>query len=328
MIVAVALNAALDITYELEQIAWLETNRVPHVRRRAGGKAVNVARVLHALGEETVVTGFAGGADGAAIQADLAASGIADALEPIAGESRRTLAVVATAPGDVTLFNEPGPSIAAGDWDRFRGRFETLLGEARAVVLAGSLPAALAHDAYAMLISAAAARGVRVVLDAEGAALRAGIAAGPAVVKPNEAELAGLAQQPLDTTASIAAAAEALRAAGAKTVVVSRGPDGLLACTPRGHWQAAPPEFVTGNPTGAGDAAVAALTRGLLAGTPWPDRLADAVALSAAAVRSPLAGSFDAHAYRLYRDQVRVKDLGDPRTVEGPQPSGGTRADP
>ena len=55
-------------------------------------------------------------------------------------------------------------------------------------------------------------------------------------------------------------------------------------------WRAAPPEALPGNPTGAGDACVAALAAGLAAGTPWPELLADAVALSAAAVACPLAG--------------------------------------
>ena len=67
-----------------------------------------------------------------------------------------------------------------------------------------------------------------------------------------------------------------------------------------------------GNPTGAGDAAVAALAAGLAAGGAWPERLADAVALSAAAVHAPVAGGFDAEAYRRYRELVRAR-----RSVSG-----------
>jgi len=105
------------------------------------------------------------------------------------------------------------------------------------------------------------------------------------------------------------AGAEALRRAGAEAVVVSLGHHGLFACTPEGAWRAAPPERVAGNPTGAGDAAVAALAVGVAGGQPWPRRLANAVALSAAAVRAPLAGSFDAAAYRAYLEQVQVAPL-------------------
>ncbi len=73
---------------------------------------------------------------------------------------------------------------------------------------------------------------------------------------------------------------------------------------------AAPPEALRGNPTGAGDAASAALAVGIAEGSDWPHRLADAVALSAAAVAAPLAGSFDAELYRRLLGQVEVRELG------------------
>lgn len=84
--------------------------------------------------------------------------------------------------------------------------------------------------------------------------------------------------------------------------------------TPQGSWQARPPERLAGNPTGAGDAAVAALTVGLVAGAAWPERLADAVALSAATVAAPLAGDFDLDVLRRLRPLVDVGPLSEPRS--------------
>ena len=84
--------------------------------------------------------------------------------------------------------------------------------------------------------------------------------------------------------------------------MVSAGAEGLLAVTPRGRDCARPrPRRSTATRSAPGDAAAAALLAGLVAGTPWPERLADAVALSAAAVHAPVAGSFDADAYARYR---------------------------
>ena len=74
--------------------------------------------------------------------------------------------------------------------------------------------------------------------------------------------------------------------------MVSLGPDGLLADTPDGGWQAVPPAVVAGNATGAGDAAAAGLAHGLALGQPWPERLRDAVALGTAAALAPVAGEF------------------------------------
>jgi tagatose 6-phosphate kinase len=96
------------------------------------------------------------------------------------------------------------------------------------------------------------------------------------------------------------------RRRGARTVVASLGAEGLLAHTAHGHWHARPPRRVRGNPTGAGDSAVAGLLSGLVERLPWPERLARAVALSTATVLAPVAGEFDRAVYEELVQQVRV----------------------
>ncbi|MEU1283332.1 1-phosphofructokinase family hexose kinase [Kitasatospora sp. NPDC005856] len=314
MILTVTLNAALDITHHLDRLRPHGSNRVRAVAERAGGKGVNVARILHALGHPAVVTGLAGGLTGRAIRAELASAGLADRMLSIAGESRRTVAVVEESAGDTTILLEPGPVVGAEEWARFLDHLDALLADATAVVLAGSLPRGVPEDAYARLLGLAHTRGVPAVLDADGAALSTALSAGPALVKPNADELAaatGLSDP--------VAAARALHAAGAGAVVASLGPDGLIAVTSQGSWRARPPARLAGNPTGAGDAAVAALTLGLATGAPWPGRLAEAVALSAAAVAAPLAGDFDPDVHRALRSRVAVRPFA-PFAAEEPHP--------
>ena len=303
MIATVTLNLALDVTYTVGEVTWHAANRVTAVSERAGGKGVNVARVLAAVGHPAVVCGLAGGPTGDAITAELAAAGMPTALTSIAGSNRRTVAVVDSTAGDATGFWEPGPTVTDDEWHDFLDAYETVLADAAAVVLAGSLPPGLPADAYRELCRRAAEAGVPAILDADGDALRAGLAGRPAMIKPNRDELARVAGG-----GDRVAAADGLRAAGADSVVVSGGADGMLAVTPEGVWRAAPPERVAGNPTGTGDAAVAALTAGLVDGKPWPERLADAVALSAAAVGTPVAGGFDDALYRRLRDRVEVAE--------------------
>ncbi|MGV9852104.1 1-phosphofructokinase family hexose kinase [Streptomyces sp. NPDC003442] len=304
MILTVTLNAALDLTYWVDRLRPQGSNRVRTVVERAGGKGVNVSRVLHALGHRTVVTGLAGGAVGSALRRDLAAARLPERLLPITGETRRTVAVADESAGDTTILLEPGPVVRPKEWIRLLDHLDRLLPSAAAVVLAGSLPPGLPEDAYAQLVRLAAGHRVPAVVDADGAALREALVAGPALVKPNADELAAAT----GTTDPVAAAG-ALRAAGAAAVVASLGADGLIAVTPHGSWQARPPERLAGNPTGAGDAAVAALTLGLVARTPWPERLAEAVALSAAAVAAPLAGDFDRATRAGLRERVDVRPL-------------------
>ena len=285
MILTVTLNAALDVTYVVDALVVHGTNRVREVHQRAGGKGVNVARLLHALGHDVVATGFASDV----VRGELRAAGIPEEFVTTAG--RRTVTVVDRA--DATVLNEPGSIVSDAQWTSLVTRVRSLTAHADAVVLAGSLPPGVPGDAYAQLGAASRAP---VLLDTSGSALLAGLAARPAVVKPNRAELAELGESP-----------EALLDRGAAAVVVSCGADGLVAVTGERGWRAVPPELVEGNPTGAGDAVVAALAATF--GESWPRRLADAVALSAAAVVSPVAGEFDRGAYERFRTTASVEEI-------------------
>lgn len=294
MILTVTLNTALDITYRVRSLRPHTSHRVTEVVERPGGKGLNVARVLAALGHEVTVTGFTGGATGRTVQDALTAvPGVVDALVPVTGATRRTIAVVDERSGDTTQLNEPGPTVTVAEWSAFQEAYEDLVPSVSAVALCGSLPPGVPVGAYAALIRTAKAAGVPVLLDTSGEALRRGVAARPDIVKPNADELAELtgSHDPLRAT-------QDARRRGARAVVASLGREGLLAATPEGCWRATPPAQLHGNPTGACDSAVAGLLSGLAEDLPWPDRLARAVALSAATVLSQVAGEFDRRAYK------------------------------
>jgi len=218
----------------------------------------------------------------------------------------------------VTAFYEPGPAVSEEEFAGFRRGYEQALDGAAAVVLSGSLPPGLADGTYATLIETAAAAAVPAVLDTHGEALRRGAAAGPAIVKPNLTELAALAgpaassalAPPADGAADLAtAAAAAGQLRGAQAVVVTLGPDGLLAATGDGCWRARATAAVTGNATGAGDAVAAALTHGLVLGRPWDERLRHAAALGAATAAAPVAGEFRRQDYLGALTAVTVEEV-------------------
>jgi tagatose 6-phosphate kinase len=280
MIVTVTPNIALDITYEVGELRPGRTHRVRATHARAGGKGVNVARMLKTLGHDVLVLGLAGGATGQAVRAELDSAGIAHDLAPCAGETRRTVTVVAG--GEATLFSEAGPAVSAREW----AALEERVPDADVLVVSGSLPPGLDPGEVVRLVS----RPVPVIVDTSGEALRRA-APHAWAVKPNAAELAEVT----GTGDPVAGA----RRLGAPAVVVSLGRDGLVAVRGSGVHRVAPPRVVSGNPTGAGDAVVAALAAGV--GSPWPELLRDAVALSAAAVLAPVAGSYDAAAYEGFR---------------------------
>jgi tagatose 6-phosphate kinase len=302
VILTVTLNTALDITYRVPSLRPHTSHRVTEVTERPGGKGLNVARVLAALGHEVTVTGFTGGATGRMVQDRLTAvPGLVDALVPVTGPTRRTIAVVDEESGDTTQLNEPGPTVTPAEWSAFQEAYEDLVPSVSAVALCGSLPPGVPVGAYAGLVRTAKAAGVPVLLDTSGEALRRGVAARPDIIKPNADELSELtgSHEPLRAT-------QDARRRGALTVVASLGTRGLLAATAEGRWRATPPTHVHGNPTGAGDSVVAGLLSGLVEQLPWPARLTRAVALSAATVLAPTAGDFDRATYEKLLAEVSV----------------------
>jgi len=307
VILTVTLNVALDITYHLERVDWGHVNRVARHGTRAGGKGINVARVVTTLGHTATIAGFAGGATGEAIREEVSRSGIAHHLVAIAGESRRTVAVVEG--GRTTLFNELGPEVSPDEWAEFRETYSKLLRDCGVVVLSGSLPPGLPADAYAVLVRGAREAGALTLVDTEGAALEHALAAHPDVVKPNVHEIQALSGRECAEANDVAAAARWLRDAGARGAVITRGADGMVASNDEGTWLGLPPERLTGNETGAGDAVAAALAMGLEDGRPWPGPVADAIAAGAAALMSPVAGDVDLKAYRRFRHLVRLQEV-------------------
>ncbi|NUT45266.1 MAG: 1-phosphofructokinase family hexose kinase [Thermoactinospora sp.] len=318
MILTVTLNAAMDVTYWVDSFTSGEMNRVRRVVRQAGGKGVNVARVLHGLGHEVLATGLAGGTTGNLILADLAAAGIPADFTAIAAESRSTTVVHDLAAQEATLLNEPGPAVTPQECAAFLQRFGELVGRASVVVVSGSLPAHAPSTMYADILGSAAEHGVPVIVDADGATLLHSLGGAPTIVKPNASELAGaLPELPDPPAASSATAsadllghlhrAEHLRDRGAGSVVVSLGAEGLLAVTGEGVLRARLPYRVEGNATGAGDALVAGLALGLAEGTAWPERLRRAAALGAAAVAAPVAGGFDEAVYAEIAPEIVIE---------------------
>ena len=111
MILCVGLNPAIDLTYRVGPVGAREAHRVLDVRRRAGGKAVNVARGVQALGVAVTTLLPLGGPEGADVEAELAAAGVPVAPVSVEGRTRHTVTVV-DAGGEASAFNEPGAPVS------------------------------------------------------------------------------------------------------------------------------------------------------------------------------------------------------------------------
>lgn len=262
MILTITPNPAVDETYALEALDLGGTNRIDAPLRRAGGKGLNVARVAHSQGYPAMALAPVGGSNGRVFARELESAGVPHTLIHVAAETRRSFALVEHAFGRTTVFNERGGALAAAEWDAVRAQVVELLENGTTVLAAsGSLPEGADEDFYPWCVREAARRGIPSIIDTSGPALLAAARAGATVLKPNHHELAEATG-----TDSLAAGAAVLLDAGAGHVYASAGEEGLFhfaAATP-GRWASARlPEPLAGNPTGAGDSAVAAIAVGL-----------------------------------------------------------------
>lgn len=286
MILTVTPNPALDLTWHVDRLVEGGTHRADAGAARAGGKGLNVARVVHAEGAEVLAVTTSGGRVGEEFAAELRASGVPHTLVPVAAETRRSIAVVDEALGDTTIINERGVNPTDIEWAALLAEVVERLPGATVLVISGSMPPGAPESLLPMLIAVGSDAGVPVIVDTSGPALLRAADAGAAVLKPNAAELAeatGIAD-PIE-------GARSLIARGTDLVLLSLGADGMLAVTASDLVHARLDEPLAGNPTGAGDAGVAACAALYADGVRDPEQiLRRATAWSAAAVLTPLAG--------------------------------------
>jgi len=289
MILTVTPNPAVDLTWSVPRIDQGGSHRVGTGRSRAGGKGLNVSRVLHAQGVPVHAVTTAGGPTGAELAADLRAIDLPHRLVPVAAATRRTIALYDEQRAETTIFNELGVDHSPEEWRALVRAATKALPDCRCLVGSGSLPPGAPPGFFADLVGAARAARIPSVVDTSGPALLEAAKARATVLKPNRDELR-------DATGETdpVAGARALIVLGAEWVVVSLGAEGMLAvCAgdPVTVLRARLPEPLAGNATGAGDAAVAAAAAALADGETDPERLLRvATAWSAAAVLMPLAG--------------------------------------
>lgn len=283
-IATVTLNPALDQTIRVANFRPGTVNRGQEMRLDAGGKGVNVASFLADYGCPVAATGFLGEENSELFERLFARQGIEDHFIRIPGQTRIGIKIVDEANQRTTDINLPGQAPPEGALLQLSRTIERLAAACDWFVLAGALPPGVPTSVYATLISQLKALGKQVVLDTSGEALRAGVRAGPTIIKPNVDELRHLVGHPLDDEAAIERTAIELLGTGVRMVVVSMGERGALFVDQATTLYAPAAKVAVKTTVGAGDALVA----GLLAGLAQQDELAAAAQLAIAFSRGAI----------------------------------------
>ena len=314
MLVCNSANPAIDRRLRLEQIAVGEINRASSVQPFPGGKAAHVAMVAKTLGLEVMWVGFLGGAAGEQCEAGLSAFGVPLTVIRTHSETRANLELV-SADGTVTEILEPGGAVSENEVERLLTTCRDLFAESERgtqVALSGSLPPGVPADLYAELIRLAQLYGCRTLLDTSGDPLRHGLHAAPDFVKPNRNEASAFANYPIENADNAAKATRQFFAAGAKSVAISLGAEGII-------WQPTPASdaFVSEpapipdcSPVGCGDAALAGFAVAFERGLSDEETLRLATACGAANCLAEAPGRVDHDEVSRVAQQIQVRRIG------------------
>ncbi|AOT71563.1 1-phosphofructokinase [Geosporobacter ferrireducens] len=259
MIITVTLNPALDKTILLDILKVGSVNRVCQVREDAGGKGINVSKMIRNLKGETLATGFLGGQTGARIRTQLEQMEIQHGFIEVEGNTRTNIKVVDTKNKIYTDINEPGAALAENVLIKLENLIFSRVKEEDLIVFSGSIPQNVPKSIYAKWIIKANRIGVKTILDADGEVLRKGVQAGPYMIKPNIYELEMLFDRKIETMKEIVEAAQSLLEYGIKIIAVSMGEQGSVFVTQDKTLVAEAIKTDVKSTVGAGDSVVGAL---------------------------------------------------------------------
>lgn len=288
-----SLNTAIERLLLVDQQRPGTVHRLLNDKTLAGGKGVNVARVLRQLQPQLenapapLLLGFLGGATGRLCRELLAEEGLDGRWCEIAASTRICEVVTEQkAPDKASVYNAIGPAIQPEEYRRLWSMLAAELPRASAVVCTGSLAQNLTPDEYGRWISLAREHGVISLLDTHGAALLQSAAALPDIIKINRDELRQANAETADDLPGH------WLAQGVRCVIITDGQQPTLALTPDGNFTIAAPAVATLSAVGSGDAYCAGLIASLLARpqSGWAAHLTLAAACGAANAASSTAG--------------------------------------
>ena len=309
MILTVTMNPSIDISYPLDELKIDTVNRVVDVTKTAGGKGLNVTRVLSEFGDPVAATGLVGGKLGEYLLENIGGD-VKKHFYTIAGETRNCIAILH---GDnQTEILEKGPKIQEKEGQGFLGHFKELLNLVDVVAISGSLPAGLTVDYYANLVHLANQAGKPVVLDCSGAALQAVLESDhkPTVIKPNNEELSQLLGREIsEDLEELKAVLQEPLFEGIEWIIVSLGANGAFAKHGDTFYKVDIPKIQVVNPVGSGDSTVAGISSGLFHKESDQDLLKKANVLGMLNAREKMTGHVNMSNYQTLFNQLTVKEV-------------------
>lgn len=309
LIFTVTLNPAIDKTVIIPDFSVGRVNRIQSIRIDAGGKGFNVSKCLKELGVYSTAAAILGGSAGEHLLALMSQMGIDTLPVTVTEQSRTNLKIMDPPSGVTTEINEPGPEVSYPALDELRNHIAVKISPGDIVILSGSLPKGANASLYYEWTKCFHSLGAIVFLDSDGEAMRLGVKARPNFIKPNGAELSGIAGKGLSTWQELIEAGMELLETGIEEIVISLGAAGAVFLSAGGVFKANSLKVPVHSTVGAGDAMVSAMAYGLEKKLSWETRIRLAMAMGAASVMSDGTQAPNADLVWRLAEQVEIQKM-------------------
>ena len=259
MITTITIHPAVDKTIEINNFKVGNVNRVTSIRLDAGGKGINVSKVIKSLGGKSRAMGILSGKSGLFIKEYLDDIKIMNDFIFTEGETRTNIKVVDPINHTNTDINESGPEVSQKELNKLSDKVFSNVNSEDIIILSGSVPSNVDKKIYGEWIAKAKEKGAKTILDADGELLKSGILSGPYLIKPNIDELEGMFNKKINGISETTEVAKSLLDYGINIVAVSMGSEGALFVSKESSIYAHGLKVKVKSTVGAGDSMVAAL---------------------------------------------------------------------
>ncbi|MBU1122711.1 MAG: 1-phosphofructokinase family hexose kinase [Candidatus Omnitrophota bacterium] len=308
-ILTVTLNPAIDKIVSVSGFKVGKDFREEFLSVSAGGKGINVARVLKNLNVNTTACGFIGGTSGEYIQQQLNQEGINHDFTPVCGNTRTSLTIIDPDYNTITRVLERGEKVRKSELNVFEEKFDSLLKNAQVAIFSGRNIPGVRDSFYGELIDIANRKKVISVLDTSGKAFNLGIKKKPFMIKPNLYESEQIIEQKLSNLSGIKKAAYKFYKQGIKITAITMGSKGAVVFNGKEMLLAVPPKIKRKSPVGCGDAFIAGFISSFINGKSFSDSSKIAVSCGAANALSINPGFIKLSIVKKIFGQVKIKNI-------------------
>ena len=284
MIGTITLNPSIDQNITVEKLVKDDANRAIEMVETAGGKGINVSKVVRELGGRTRAYVLLGGFTGQYLRQLARPLDFPLVVEPVRGNTRVNTILTDLADNTQTRVSAPGPVITAAEVRRFKRCLLAVRPRPSFWALGGSISRGMKHSVYRDLVTALQKNGTPCILDTDNEPLECGVEAKPFMIKPNEYEMQRLCGKKLESLQDYTLSAKHWVQKGIELVVVSLAARGALFVTRDDAFHALAPKVKVISNVGAGDCLIGGVIYGLTQKMSLRDAAKLGIAASSSAV--------------------------------------------